>query len=150
VSQIVEQDSFPSANITLQQHTDPLPPVVNDQEAAASAAHVISLARRSSTPRYFADSTSSQNSREDQVHPTISIPMAAPYEIDAWQSALYEEVDDEPGLRASGPTADTVAMTLLSLLKHHRCGSDFTPPGGVTCDIQPLGSFLNPFHQIEL
>jgi hypothetical protein len=82
--------------------------------------------------------------------------MASFQDVLNWQRRVFSVENDDisEGLRISGPTAESIATTLLDLLRYHSPETDgvssFQPAPGVECSLQGMIAFIQPFHVIEM
>jgi hypothetical protein len=73
-----------------------------------------------------------------------------------WQRRVFAAMSegDNDGLVVSGPTAESIAYTLLDLLAyyypHHEGIASFQPAPGVHCGMQGMTAFVQQFHSIEM
>jgi len=91
-----------------------------------------------------------------QVHSRLNISKASPREVHDWQQRIFRcaSEDGNDGLEISGPTAKSIASTLLDLLGYYYPHNEdivaFQPVPGVRCRMQGLSAFFQQFHSIEM
>jgi hypothetical protein len=110
----------------------------------------ISLAVTLQTSEVIAEiSTPSDNSPANPVDYYPTITRASDFELERWRNGVLEGVVGG-GLLVHGPTANAVAEALLSLLEFHRSSTPPVFPDDVVCEVTPLHSFIQRWHNIRM
>lgn len=86
----------------------------------------------------------------------VKIAKASFREVIEWQQRILDHAieDDNNGLETSGPTAASIATTLIDLLGYNSPRNEevasFQPAPGVRCRMHGLVDFFQKFHSIEM
>jgi hypothetical protein len=104
------------------------------------------------------NSTTPSTSRTQYNRKDTVVDKASFREVANWQNHLFFQEDGtvpfNAGLMISGPTADSIATTLLDMLRYHYPARDmvatFHPAPGVECRLLDLTAFVQKFHLIEM